>query len=160
MDRRDHQINGHTYSIILPSPMSAMPLCTRSVVLVGAFAGLLADLRTLGDTSTPKEARTAMVLEKFSSVLGQVDPIATNKLMMDAAFAAHLTYEGNQSISSEVTFDKHFEDKRSELFPVLVWCLWECVSDFFPQLGAFTQLMKAGAVEAFQSPTAGPTTTG
>jgi hypothetical protein len=151
MTRKDLQLNNKQYSILLPPPTAAMPLCSRAAVLVGSFAGLLADIKTLGDTTLSKEQRLASCLEKLGDALKGVDPIATNGLMMDAAYAGKLTCDG-QSISVPIDFDRHFDNHRGEVYQVLVWCLWECVADFFPQLGTFTQQMKSAAATAFQSP--------
>jgi hypothetical protein len=161
IQKREKEINGRVYGILLPSPIEAMPICNRTVVLMGGFLGLIGELKDAGDEEVPREKRLGTILEKFSGALTQVDPVATYKLMMDSAFAAHLSVSGTESLSSEIQFNRHFEDKRSEIYPVLLWCLWECVSDFFPQLGAFAQTIKGAATEAVsQSQTAGQTTTG
>jgi hypothetical protein len=149
------------YSILLPPPTEAIFLCTRAAVLVGAFAGLFADMKTLGDPDAPRSEKIAKALGKLTEILKQVDPVASNQLMTDAVYAAHLTF-GNKPISEKIDFDRHFDPKemRKDVYPVMLWCLWECVGDFFPELGAFTQGIKVMAAEGLKSQKDGEQTTG
>jgi hypothetical protein len=160
MQRRDYQADDQIYSILLPPPTVAMPLVNRAAVLLGPFAALLADVKSLGNEDAPKEQRLAAALSRVGEVLQQVDPVAAHGLMMDAAYAGHLTVGGTQPISTPTEFDKHFSARRGDVYPVLIWCLWECVCDFFPALGASAQILKSAAAEALKSQKAGQPTTG
>lgn len=161
MDRRDLVVNGITYSIMVPNPLAALPICTRTAVLVGAFAGLLADIKTLADPNASADEKKKRVLEKLTEALQNVDPVKTQQLLLDAATASRLSV-GTETICTGVSFDQHFAQRRADVFPVLVWCLQECVTDFFPQVGTFTQALRGNrnAGEASQSPRDGGTTTG
>lgn len=161
MQRRDHIVNGRTYSILLPPPTQAQGICTRAAVLVGTFAGLFQDMQSVVKENATEAERLNAALGKLGEALRAVDPVALNQLMLDAAQAARLTAEGNVPICSTMDFDRYFASQyREDIYPLLLWCLWECVSDFFPQLGAFTQVMKKAAGEAFASRTTGQMTTG
>lgn len=159
MERRDYQLGDTVYSLLLPPPTVAMPLCNRSAVLIGTFANLLGDLKGIGSESIPRGERIALVLEKLGKAFSQVDPLAAHQLLMDAVLAAHLSVNGKEAISTEIDFNKHFEGRRGEIYPVLFWCLWECVSDFFPQSTTFIQeavkVVKEGMEMESQSPEGG-----
>lgn len=144
MVRRDKEIGGKTYNMLLPSPRKAMPLCTRVAVLLGPAIGILGQ-QANGDG-----------LAKFSAALQAVDPDKLDKLMMDAVEVAHLCCNG-QPVSSQHEFEKHFDEHRSDTYIVCFWVVWECVRDFFPQLDAFIPAAKDKLAEAMasQSPTAG-----
>lgn len=159
MERRDKQVDGRLYSIMLPAPTAGMPLCARAAVVVGPLMGLFADARSLLNEKMSDEERKGLVLEKFGSVLKSCDPVAINQLMLDAAFCARLSCDG-ELVANQATFDRHFASYRPDVFPILIWCLWECISDFFPELGTFAQAARVAAVRAFGSPKAGPATTG
>lgn len=147
MQRRDYQLNDKLYSMLLPPVTQAMPLCSRSAVLIGAFAGLLADVKGLAEDKTTK---TTQILERLASTLKQVDPVAANDLMVDAVRVSHLTCDGT-SISSEIDFERHFSNYRGEVFQVMIWCLWESVRDFFPELEGIVQVAKEAAKDMSQS---------
>lgn len=138
MQRRDNVIGTKTYSIILPPVRQAMPLCTRTAVLLGPLMGGL-----VGST-----------LSRFTEAVSGVDPDAADKLLMDAVNAGHLCVN-NQPISTVTDFEKHFDENRADVFPVLVWCLWEIVKDFFPNLAAFGQLVTGTKAQQSKSPTNG-----
>ena len=160
MVRKDLQLKGRLYSIILPPPTQALPLCNRAVVLLGAFAPLFSDIKTLGDEKQTKEARMMLVLGKLGDAVRNVDPDASFALMMDCVAAGRLSVEGTEGIFDKISFDKHFEDKRSDIYPVLLWCLWESISDFFPQSGIFTRILSGLKDGASKSPEDGSTTGG
>ena len=155
MLRRDYTINGRVYSILLPPPTQAMPLCARAAVLLGSLAPLFADIETLGDPNQPQQTRLAVILGRVQDVVSKVDPLALNQLAMDSAFVGHLSVNGTTAISTPPDFDKHFDEYRGEAYQVLLWCLWECIKDFFPELGASTQTIKGAVGRAFRSQTDG-----
>lgn len=161
-ERRDHVIEDRTYSILVPSAFKGVLLSTRTAVLMGPLVSMFSDLSSVVDPKAPKELKLRKALEKFGQVLTKMDPEATTKLMMDAVYEAHLTVNGKTPISEPLDFDQHFESHKSDVFSVLMWCLWECVCDFFPraQLETFIQTAKKAAGEAFQSPPTGPSTIG
>ena len=103
-----------------------MPLCNRTAVLIGPLLGSLSKDALQGG------------LGVFSEVIGQVDPDKVDQLFMDALFAAKITCDNNP-ICNQVSFEKHFDQYRGDVYQVCVWGLWECVKDFFPNLGTFTQ---------------------
>jgi len=127
MERRDKELNGKVYSILTPPVRQAMPLCTRVAVLLGPMLGSL-------NTDTK-----AGGWDKFAAAIQAVDPAKADALMMDALSISKLGCDG-QSVCEPINFERHFDQHRSEVYQVMLWCLWECVKDFFPQLGAFTQI--------------------
>lgn len=140
METRELVINNKIYAIMLPTPRKAMPLCTRLAILLGAL------LPTLMKNSEGG-------MEQFASALKDVNPLSVDSAFMDAVNMAHLCCN-NEPISTELAFDKHFTNYRNEVYQVCIWTLWECVKDFFPQLGTFTQGIQE-KVAAFQSQTDG-----
>lgn len=129
-DIRHKEINGGKYQILIPSARKSMKLAERSMLLIGpTFA-------TLG-----MDAKSGM--SKFSTAIMSVDSEAVDSLLMSAASISNLSFEGRDISSDESKFDIHFQDKRKDVFPVLVWCLWENVKDFLPDLEAFGQILKA-----------------
>lgn len=158
MQKRDFELNGKLYQLLLPPVTISLPLSNRAVTVLGPVAGLFSDLRTIVDPDSPREAKLAAVLQKLGAVLAQLDPVAANTLMMDAVNASGLCCDGKPVTG--LNFERHFGEYRGEVYQVMTWCLWECVCDFFPQLGTFTQILKTGAAEVFRSQTAGQTTTG
>lgn len=135
MQKRELKVNEKTYALILPAVRKVMPLCTRVAVLIGPT------LLTLG-----KEAKTGG-WEAFGSALTGVDPDKLDKLFMDAVEMTNLCCEGTP-INTNLEFERHFSRYRGEVYQVCAWTLWECVRDFFPQLGAFTQIAKKHMAEA------------
>ena len=146
MEKRQTEINDKTYQLLLPSPRQAMPLCTKVAVLLGPVLGALG-----GDVANGGMAR-------FAQAITNVDPDKVDALFMQAVTISKLCCEG-QPISSLNDFERHFAQHRADTYRVVVWCLWECVRDFFPQLGAFAQTLKTKA-EEFQSQQTGQPTTG
>ena len=146
--RRDHDIEGRLYSIMLPSVRSAMSLCSATTVLVGPVIGTLGVDVAEGGWG------------KLTTALQSVDPKKLDELLMLAVRESSLCYRG-ELISSPMDFDRHFDEFRQDVFPVCIWALWECVRDFFPQLGTFaqkaTEMMKT---KESPSPENGPKTTG
>jgi hypothetical protein len=147
MERRDTTINGGQYNMLLPPVRQAMPLCTKTAVLLGPLLGSLG-----GEAGKEGWA-------KFAEALQAVDPAKADALLMEAVTAGHLSYEG-RPISGPVDFEAHFAQRRGDVFPAMAWVLWECVRDFFPELGTFAPLVQAAMAKASPSPTGGETTTG
>jgi hypothetical protein len=109
-----------------------MSLSSRVAVLLGPV------IATLGkEVASGSEKETS--LNAFGAALSGVDPLAIDKLFMDACSMAMLTVHENQAISTADDFERHFSNNRADVYPVMVWVLWECVKDFFPQLAAFGQ---------------------
>jgi hypothetical protein len=136
--RRDTVINDKMYSILLPTPRKAMPLCTRLAVLFGALIPTLI-----------KEAKSGG-MEAFGEALKSVDPDAIDNAFMEAVGISHLCVN-NAPISTVMEFDKHFTNYRNEVYQVCAWALWECVKDFFPQLDGFNLDKLKSAVTASPS---------
>lgn len=144
MERRDKVINEKTYQILVPSVRKSMPLCTRGAALLTPILGSLVPL-----AKTLRSEANKQGWEMFSEALQDVkiDPEKLDKLFMDAVEASHLCCEG-ESISGSIAFEKHFTTHRGDVYQVCAWALWEVVKDFFPQLGAFSQIAKKAATEA------------
>ncbi len=144
--RRDTVVNEKMYSILLPTPRQAMPLCTKLAVLFGALIPTLI-----------KDAK-AGGMAAFGEALKAVDPVAIDNAFMEAVSISHLCVN-NAPISTVMEFDKHFSNYRNEVYHVCAWALWECVKDFFPQLDGFSlEKLKSAAVSP--SPKDGQQTTG
>lgn len=159
MEKRELQLNGRTYQLLLPAVTVAVPLSTRAITVFGPVAGLFADLRSLVDPDAPQEQRLSAVLARLGSVIAQLDPTASNALMMDAVNACGLCCDG-QPVTG-LNFERHFSQCRAEVFQVIIWCLWETVSPFLPaSLTSIPRAMMSEAGAAFKSQTAGQTTTG
>lgn len=142
LEKRTTTVNDRMYQMILPPVRQAMPLCTEVAVLLGPV------LATLGQEAD------AHALDKLSGALNVVDPVKVDALFMRAVKATHLCYNG-QPISDVNDFERHFDPHRRDTYQVCVWCLWESVKDFFPELGAFTQKMDLSKVVASVSQKAG-----
>ena len=138
MEKRAFEYNNKKYEILIPSVRQSMPLCNRVAVLLSPLVSTLTLDKDKGG------------LAVFGAALQKADPIAIDKLFMDAVAVAKLHCNGNQ-VNSEVTFEQHFGENRGDVYPVCGWVLWECVKDFFPQLEAFVPKAKAAAEKAFQS---------
>jgi len=146
--RRDTTINGRTYSLLLPPVRSAMPLCTEVATLLGPLVGSLGANVAKGGWGV------------LASALNNIDSTKIDKLLMKAVVESKLCCEG-QPVCDPLEFERHFGQHRSDVFQAQLWCLWECVKDFFPQLGAFAQVAKKAAAEAgSQFLKGGPSTTG
>lgn len=129
-DVRDYTVNGNNYKILIPSARKSMKVAEKASLLLGPVVA------TLG-----LDAETGM--EKLSASLRGVDSEAVDNLLMSAASISNLSYENQTVADSEGKFDVHFHDKRQDVFPVLVWCLWENIKDFLPSLAAYGQILKA-----------------
>jgi hypothetical protein len=137
LPRSDTVINDMQYQMIKPSVRLSMPICTKTAVLLGGVLGGLSSLTDAG----------ADGLNKFSGAIASVDPIKLDALFMEAISAGHL-HAQSKPISDQIAFEQHFTDRRGDVYQVCVWCLWEIVKDFFPQLGAFAQKAKKAAAES------------
>lgn len=129
-DVRDYTVNGNNYKILIPSARKSMKVAEKASLLLGPVVA------TLG-----LDAETGM--EKLSASLRGVDSEAVDNLLMSAASISNLSFENQTVADSEGKFDVHFHDKRQDVFPVLVWCLWENIKDFLPSLAAYGQILKA-----------------
>ena len=147
MEKRTKELNGREYQILIPPVIPAQKICARTSAL------LLPVLGSLGQEA--KEGGWS----KFSAALSGADPDKVNTLLMDTAFLSKLHCDG-QPVCTNTDFERHFTDCRADVFIILGWCLWEVVKDFFPQLGAFTQIAKAAMEKVSQFPQGGKTTTG
>lgn len=138
MERRDKQIGDNMYSILTPPVRKAMPLCTRVAVLIGPVLGTLAKKVEGGG------------MEKFSEALQKTDPEKVDGVLMEAVRLSKMSCNG-EGVFEEASFERHFNIHRGDVYVVSVWCLWECVKDFFPQQGAFAQILKTASEKASQS---------
>ena len=129
-DVRDYTVNGNNYKILIPSARKSMKVAEKASLLLGPVVA------TLG-----LNAETGM--EKLSASLRGVDSEAVDNLLMSAASISNLSFNDQTVADSEGKFDVHFHDKRQDVFPVLVWCLWENIKDFLPSLAAYGQILKA-----------------
>jgi len=147
--------------MLLPSPLQAMPLCNRVAILIGPLVGKVgSELKFNGSDTLTSQTQSLLgpMLNSFGSALQEVDPVKLTGILTDAAAAAKLCCEG-QSVSGQVDFERHFNVYRADLYPALIWCVWESVKDFFPQLEGFIQVTRAAAVESL-SPKDGARTGG
>ncbi len=138
MAERKNTIGTNNYVLILPPVRQAMAICTRVAVLAGSAMPLLgADATTEGR-------------QEFSAAIAAIDPEKLDALFMDTSNASRLTCNGNL-ISTDLVFSQHFDNCRGDVYPVMLWVLWECVRDFFPQAESFVQKMTAvfGKVSPF-----------
>lgn len=132
MEKREYVIETRTYTMLVPPVRQSMPLCNRAASLIAPVLGTL-------NLDVNSGGRSA-----FSSAMSSVDPVQLDKLMMDAVLAGKLECD-RTPVSTPNDFERHFSSYRSDVYPVCLWVLWECVKDFFPQLGAFAQTAKAAA---------------
>lgn len=139
---RKKEIGGKEYGIVLPPVRNCMLLANRVALLVGPLLPAL------------KQESDSEGWAKLGGALQSVDPIKMDALFMDAVTQAKLCCD-NASVSSPVTFEQHFGQYRGDVYQVALWCLWECISDFFPQLEGLTQVAVNAAMGAFQSPPGG-----
>jgi len=136
MEKREKTINDRHYQLLLPPVRPAMALCTQVAALLGPALGSLgsqADGEGWG---------------RFSSAIRAVDPSKVDALFMEAVRISLLCHDGKR-IVEEKEFNQHFDTFRSDVYPVCLWALWECVRDFFPDSIAFSQLLKRAMVEGF-----------
>jgi hypothetical protein len=158
-NRRDHTVNEHLYSIILPPVTQALPLCTRTVNLLAPLLSEGLGAAAIGGQSSLAEL-IGPTLITLTKALGKVDPLAANQLMMDSVKISHLCFE-SKPVSGDLDFERHFSEYRQDVYLVMAWALWECVKDFFPSLeGSPLQGLKAAASTAWRSRMAGATTIG
>lgn len=122
MTRRDTVINGNPYSMLVPPVRKCMPFCTRTASLLGPVIAVLGE-KSQGDA-----------LEKLSKALSSVDPQKADALLTDAIQESGLVDGNNQPLTG-INFDRYFDDHRADVYQVSLFCLWEIVKDFFPQLG-------------------------
>jgi hypothetical protein len=142
LEKREKQIGEHTYSMLLPPPSKAMAICNEAAVLFGPVLGAMS--RQTGENGW----------EMFTLMLQQMEPEKLDRILMRAIEASKLTVNGTP-ICSQIPFDQHFNDNRSDLYPVCFWVLWESIVDFFPQLAAFTQTASQIIAQASKSPIVG-----
>ncbi len=147
MHKRQKIMGDNVYSLLLPPVRQVMPLCSRVAVLIGpVLATLGADVGKGG-------------MDKFASVVVNVDADKLDALIMDAVIVSKLSC-GNTPISMEIDFEKHFSNHRAEVYEVTLWVLWEIVKDFFPQAPAITQIFKEKVDQEFPYQNLGETNTG
>lgn len=147
MHKRQKIIGENVYSLLLPPVRQAMPLCSRVAVLIGPV------LATLGADAGKGG------MDKFASVVANVDAPKLDALIMDAVIVSKLSCD-NTPISMEIDFEKHFTNHRAEVYEVTLWVLWETVKDFFPQASAITQIFKEKVDQEFPYQNPVETTTG
>ena len=162
-NKRETVINDKTYSILLPSVINAIPLCTRTVALL---APVLADglgAASVGGVEGLRQKIATILgpaLVSMTAALGKVDSAQVDGLMMDAVRLSHLSCSG-APISGASDFEKHFSANRQDVFQAMGWTLMECVRDFFPKLeGQAFQIFREEMEGALQSPKGGPRYTG
>lgn len=138
MPERKNTIGKNHYTLILPPVRQAMAICTRVAVLAGSAMPLLG-------ADANEEGRQGL-----STAIAAIDPEKLDALFMEASNASRLTCDGNL-ISTDLVFAQHFDDCRGDVYPVMLWVLWECVRDFFPQAETFVQKMSTvfGKVSPF-----------
>lgn len=160
MERRDTEINGRTYSMLLPSPLKALPLCNRVGTLVAPLLGKVGSQFKLGEGSAKDQAQQLLgpMLNSLGDALHELNSEKLTNVLTDAAFASKLTCNG-ELINSPAMFEKHFSQYREDMYQALIWCVWECVKDFFPQAERFIQMTRTVAKESL-SPTGGQKITG
>lgn len=141
MERRDYTLNGKLYQMLLPPVAEVMPIVCRTGVLIGSLAGELTSLRGSLDPELSAGDKIDVVLKTLGPIVGKINPTELNNLLMDAVRISNLCCDKAQ-ISSAIDFERHFSINRSETLNVLLWCLWESVQDFFPQLGGIAQAAK------------------
>ncbi len=146
MQKRETTINGRQYQLMLPSVRTRMPLCTRTMALIGPALGALG-----GQEKT---------LTSFISSFQGFDPDKVDRLMMDAVRASSLSFDG-KPICDDLHFEQHFSQCPKDVYQVCAWALWECVRDFLPDWADLTNLIKIGKEKmASESRKAGQTITG
>ena len=129
-DIRTREINGNEYQILIPSARKSMKLAEKASFLLGPIVA------TLGMNASDG-------MGKLSMAISSVDSDAADSLLMSAASISNLSYEGGTIADNDAKFESHFMNKRKDIFPVLIWCLWENVKDFLPDLEAFGQILTA-----------------
>jgi hypothetical protein len=138
METREKEINGKTYSILTPSVRVSMEYVNGITFLITPILPSL--------TKNTEEGGWI----NFSNALNQADPSKLDKLLMGASIASKLSHGGVVIADKNgLEFEKYFgipQNKR-DLYPVLCWCLWEVVKDFFPDWTAFIQNIKEQALE-------------
>ena len=146
-ERRDKDINGKQYSLLLPSPKMAMKLCNKAVtVLAPLIGGLSAQIETGG-------------LQVLSMMLRGVDSELLDEIFLRAVEISKLSCQGHV-LSNLAEFEQHFDENRKDLYPACIWALWECVSDFLPDMTDLTSKMQNIMKAASQFQKDGQKTTG
>lgn len=146
--RRETEINGVKYIILLPPVRKVMPLCTRVSVLLTPILGTLGkDIKEGG-------------MGKFADAVKSIDPDKLDAIFMRAVEISTLHAGTDTPIFTEIDFERHFDTHRDSVYQVMLWVLWECTRDFFPQVGGFAQKFKEKFAKEFQSQMDGETTTG
>lgn len=160
MERRDKTINGRLYSILLPPPLKALPLCNKVGVLIAPILAKIGSQFKIGTGSAQEQAQKllAPMLESLGEALQGLEPDKLSAVMTEAALISKLSYN-EELIHQQSTFDKHFAQYPGDMYQVMIWCVWESVKDFFPEATAFFQIMKGVAKESI-SPQTGQETTG
>ena len=141
MERRDYTLNGKLYQMLLPPVAEVMPIVCRTGVLIGSLVGELTSLRGQVEADTDKADKIDIVLKTLGPIVGKINPVELNNLLMDTVRISNLCCDKAQ-ISQPLDFERHFSSNRGDIFQVLLWCLWESVQDFFPQLGGIAQAAK------------------
>jgi len=149
MEKREKAVDDRVYTMLVPPVRPAMRLCTRVSVLIGPVLGTLIPMvKSLGtDVENAGWDKLRLSLDDFGSVLDKVDPDKVDALFMEAVTSSKLTC-GGQTLCTEADFERHFMNHRGDVYPVSIWVLWECIRDFFPQLGAFAQTVKDKTAQA------------
>lgn len=149
MEKREKVVDDRVYSMLVPPVRPAMRLCTRVSVLVGPVLGSLVPMvKSLGtDVKDAGWDKFRLSLDDFGPALDKVDPDKVDGLFMEAVTISKLSCGGN-TLCTEADFERHFIAHREDVYPVSIWCLWECVRDFFPKSGAFAQTVQDKVVQA------------
>jgi hypothetical protein len=150
---RTKEINDKIYSLTLPPPLQAMPICNRAATLIGPLLSKVGGELRLGQGDIKQQAQDLLkpMLNSFGSALQEIDSDRLGVLMFDAAVAAKLHCD-KEGVCTQSEIERHFDENRADMYPVLLWCVWECVKDFFPQLEGFAQVAKAAAKESLSPP--------
>ena len=141
-ERRDKEINGKIYSILLAPPSKCMSLCNEAITLFGPVLGSLGG----------KE------WGQIAAAMSGTNPAALDDIIMKAVTMSNLCCN-EQPISQPILFDKHFDSNRRDLYPACLWALWEQVNPFLPESVASILTTISLGMES-QSPKDGQVTTG
>ena len=136
-ERKDKEINGVNYSILLAPPKQCMSLCNEALTLFGPVLGSLGG----------KE------WGQIAAAMGSTNPAALDAIMLKAVSMSKLC-ANDQPIFESVPFDLHFDANRKNLFPACLWALWEQCSPFLPDW-ATSLLVTTQMKPASESPMAG-----
>ena len=146
-ERRDKEINGKTYALLVPAVKPAFKLANRTaVVLAPLLGGFGANAASGG-------------FEIFSMLLRGVDSEAVDEIFLRAVEISKLSC-GKYTLSAIDQFEQHFSENRKDLYQACAWALWEIVSPFLPELDAIVSKMKTITNLASRFRTDGMTTIG